>query len=305
VAVTITQLTTFLAVVRRGSVTAAAEELVVTQPSVSAAVAALERELGAKLTERDGRGLRPTAAGRAYVPYAEHVLGLLEQGARAAREAVDDERRTLRVSAVATAGEHFVPLLIKVFAERHPELVISLDVGSRTDVFQRLVGREVDVGITGRVPDDPWLSGEAFAPNELVIVTAPGDRLAKRQRLEVEELGHCTWLVREEGSGSRALCLRYLRANNLEPKLMTLGSNGAIRQAARVGLGIALMPRIAVEDELRHGLLAEVSVLAALPRRAWHVVYVREGPVRPEVKAFVEFLQSNTARRVLASARDG
>src|SRR5262249_25141531 len=106
-AVTLTQLNAFLAVVRRGSVTAASGELGVTQPSDSAAVAALERELGAKLTERDGRGLRPTAAGRAFAPYAEHVLGLLEQGGRAAREAVEDERRTLRVSAVATAGEHF------------------------------------------------------------------------------------------------------------------------------------------------------------------------------------------------------
>jgi DNA-binding transcriptional LysR family regulator len=137
-----------------------------------------------------------------------------------------------------------------------------------------------------------------------MIVTAPGDPLAKRQRIEVEELGHCTWLVREEGSGSRALCLRYLAANNLKPKLLTLGSNGAIRQATRVGLGIALMPRIAVEVDLQHGLLAEINVLAPLPRRAWHVVYVSEGPVRPEVKAFVEFLQSNAARHVLARARD-
>jgi DNA-binding transcriptional LysR family regulator len=304
VAVTLTQLNAFLAVVRRGSVTAAADELVVTQPSVSAAVTALERELGAKLTERDGRGLKPTAAGRAYVPYAEHVLGLLDQGGRAAREAVEDARRTLRVSAVATAGEHFVPLLIKVFAEKHPELILSLDVGSRADVFQRLVEREVDVGITGRVPDDPWLSGEAFAPNDLVLVTACSDPLAKRQTIEVEELSDCTWLVREEGSGSRALCLRYLAANSLSPKLLTLGSNGAIRQAARVGLGMALMPRIAVEVELQHGLLCEMNVLAPLPRRAWHVVYVSEGPVRAEVEAFVEFVRSNAARQVLARARE-
>jgi DNA-binding transcriptional LysR family regulator len=304
VAITLTQLGAFLAVVRRGSVTAAAEELVVTQPSVSAAVAALERELGAKLTERDGRGLKPTAAGRAFAPYAEHVLGLLDQGGRAAREAVEDERRTLRVSAVATAGEHFAPLVIKVFAEQHPELVISLDVGNRADVFQRLVEREVDVAITGRVPDDPWLRGVAFAPNDFALVTSTADPLAKRQSIEVEELADCTWLVREEGSGTRALCQRYLNANKLRPNLLTLGSNGAIRQAARFGLGIALISRIAVEVELQHGLLAELHVAASLPRRAWHVVYVSDGPVRAEVAAFVEFLQSNAARHVLARARE-
>src|SRR2546421_9377496 len=110
-AVTLTQLTAFLAVVRRGSVTAAAEELVVTQPSVSAAVAALERELGVQLTERHGRTLRPTAAGRAYTPYAADVLGLLDQGRREARAAAHAERHTLRISAVTTAGEQLVPPL--------------------------------------------------------------------------------------------------------------------------------------------------------------------------------------------------
>ncbi|MGB0097999.1 MAG: LysR family transcriptional regulator [Solirubrobacteraceae bacterium] len=99
-AVTLTQLSAFLAVVRRGSVTAAAEELVVTQPSVSAAISALDRELGVQLTERAGRTLSPTAAGRAYVPYAAEVIGLLERGSRAAHEAAEPHRRTLRVSAV-------------------------------------------------------------------------------------------------------------------------------------------------------------------------------------------------------------
>ena len=95
-AVTVTQLVAFITVVKRGSVTAAAEELVVTQPSVSAAVNALQRELGVMLMERSGRSLRPTAAGEAYVPYVIDVLGLLEQGARAAREATDAAQRTLR-----------------------------------------------------------------------------------------------------------------------------------------------------------------------------------------------------------------
>jgi LysR family transcriptional regulator, low CO2-responsive transcriptional regulator len=84
VAITVTQLTSFLAVIRGGSVTAAAEQLVVTQPSVSAAVAALSRELGVDLTQRAGRGVVPTRAGEAFAPYASDVLGLLNQGRRVA-----------------------------------------------------------------------------------------------------------------------------------------------------------------------------------------------------------------------------
>ena len=125
-----------------------------TQPSVSAAVSALERELGVRLTERSGRTVRPSAAGIAYAPYAGDVLGLLEQGARAAREAEDARPNTLRMSAVTTAGEYLVPQLIQAFRERRPEVEISLDVGNREVVFQRVLDHKVDVAVTGRIPDD-------------------------------------------------------------------------------------------------------------------------------------------------------
>src|SRR6266480_3103141 len=104
-AVTITQLRSFLAVVRTGSVTAAAEELVVSQPSVSAAVSALTNELGVELTERVGRNVRPSPAGKVFADYAADVIGLLDQGARAAADA-DSTARELRIDAVTTAGEH-------------------------------------------------------------------------------------------------------------------------------------------------------------------------------------------------------
>ena len=212
-AVTLTQLVAFLTVVRRGSVTAAAEELVVTQPSVSAAVSALERELGVQLTERAGRTVRPTAAGAAYAPYASDVLGLLEQGARAAREAEEARPHTLRISAVTTAGEYLVPQLIQAFRERRPDLEISLDVGNRELVFQRVLDHKVDVAVTGRIPDDERLVGVDFADNEFVlIVTAAGDPLARRRWVAMEELASRPWLLREPGSGTRTLVRGVPRA---------------------------------------------------------------------------------------------
>jgi LysR family transcriptional regulator, low CO2-responsive transcriptional regulator len=303
-AVTLTQLVAFLAVVRRGSVTAAAEELVVTQPSVSAAVAALERELGVPLTERAGRTLRPTPAGAAYAPYAADVLGLLEQGARAAREAAERGYRTLRISAVTTAGEFLLPPLIQGFRERHPDLEISLDVGNRADVFQRLADHEVDVAITGRVPEDGRLVGRAFMENEWVLITAPGDPLAKRRWVAMEELASRPWLVREPGSGTRILCEDYLAEHGIHPRLLTLGSNGAIKQAARVGLGIALQSRAAVELELSLGLLSTIRPRGGLPHRSWYVVRATTGPVRDVVDAFMAYVESPAAQHALARARD-
>jgi DNA-binding transcriptional LysR family regulator len=299
-AVTLTQLQAFLAVARCGSVTAAAEELVVTQPSVSAAVAALEREVGVRLTERAGRTLRTTPAGTVYVAYARDVLGLLEQGARAAQEVAAEERRTLRVSAVTTAGEFVVPQLIQAFRERRPDLEISLDVGNREIVFRRLLDHEVDVAITGRIPDEERMVGHAFADNEFVLVTASDDPLTKRRWVAVEELAGRSWLVREPGSGTRTLCLEWLASRGLEPTVLTLGSNGAIKQAARSGLGVALQSRVAVELELELGVLGTISPRGGLPRRRWHVVRAAVGPVREEVVAFMTFCRSAAARHALA-----
>jgi DNA-binding transcriptional LysR family regulator len=304
-AVTLTQLVAFLAVVRRGSVTAAAEELVVTQPSVSAAVAALERELGVALTERAGRTLRPTPAGAAYAPYAADVLGLLDQGARAAREAAERGRRTLRISAVTTAGEFLVPPLIQGFRERHPDLEISLDVGNRADVFQRLADHEVDVAITGRVPEDGRLTGRAFMDNEWVLITSASDPLSRRRWVAMEELAARPWLLREPGSGTRTLCEEYLAAHGIEPRVLTLGSNGAIKQAARVGLGIALQSRAAVELELSLGLLGTIRPRGGLPHRSWYVVRAATGPVREAVDAFIDYVESPQAQEALARARGG
>src|ERR1700688_4542886 len=99
-AITLTQLTAFLAVIRGGSVTAAADELLVTQPSVSSAIAALGRELGCELFERAGRGIRLTEAGEAFAPLAADVIGLLEQGRQASHEAAAVAGRRLRIAAV-------------------------------------------------------------------------------------------------------------------------------------------------------------------------------------------------------------
>ena len=299
-AVTHTQLTAFLAVVRHGSVTAAAQELYVTQPSVSAAVAALERELGVELTERAGRNVRPTPAGREYARYASHVVGLLKEGSEVANQVAAGAQERLRLAAVLTAGEHLMPALIQNFREHRPELHISLSVANRQEVFRSLAAHEVDLVVSGRAPDEADFEAVAFADNEFALVTAAGDPLAKRPWVAVEELGERPWLVRERGSGTRRLCEDYLVAQQLQPSLLTLGSNGAIKNAARIGLGVALQSRVAVQLELDLGLLESIRPRGGLPERSWFVVWSGAGPTSEPVEAFTEYVRSDAARRALA-----
>jgi LysR family transcriptional regulator, low CO2-responsive transcriptional regulator len=295
-AITITQLTAFLAVIRGGSVTAAADELVVTQPSVSSALAALGRELDCELFERAGRGIRLTAAGAAFAPYAADVLGLLEKGRTAARETSVATARRLEIAAVTTAAESFVPGMMRSFAERHPDVDLTLVVGNRQDVLERVLSHSADIAITGKPPGDDRLRAEPFMQNEIVCITAPDDPAAADAPAGAGRLSDRCWLLREPGSGTRALGEQFLAEHGLEPKTLTLGSNGAIKQAARAGLGISLLSRAAVETELEAGWLGELRLADGPEPRPWFLLRSAIGPVRPAVELFTGFVMAQDRR---------
>lgn len=301
-AITLTQLRSFLAVVHTGSVTAAADKLVVTQPSVSAAVSALSAEVGTALTEREGRSVRPTPAGRAFAAYAADVVGLLEQGARAAREAADATVREVRIAAVTTAGEHIVPPLLEAFSERHPDIAVSLDVGNRERLFERVRSHRSDIAIGGRPPGE-GIEGELFLDNPVAIIAAPSDPLAGRASVPIAELKGRPWLLREEGSGTRTMTEEFLSRHGLDPPILTLGSNGAIKQGARAGLGLALQSSLAAELELELGLLVTLDVAATLPERHWYLLRARRGPLRPPVEKFLAFARSPDGHEAIEQAR--
>lgn len=290
-AITLTQLSAFLAVIRGGSVTAAADELVVTQPSVSSAIASLGREIGCELFERAGRGIRLTEAGSAFAPYAADVIGLLEAGRQAAREAAAVASRRLKIAAVTTAAESFVPPLMRAFAEQHPGIELTLEVGNREAVLDRVLSHSVDVAIAGKPPADGRLLAEPIEDNEIVCITAPDDQAAANGPLGPADLEKYRWLLREPGSGTRALNEQYFADHELAPETLTLGSNGAIKQAARAGLGISLLSRAAAEGELSSARLAELRLSQTPAPRPWFLLRAAEGPVRPTVETFIDFVR--------------
>jgi DNA-binding transcriptional LysR family regulator len=290
-AITMTQLAAFLAVVRGGSVTAAAEELVVTQPSVSAAVSALGRELDCELFARAGRGITLTEAGKAFAPYAADVIGLLEGGRTAAREAAAVAGKRLRIAAVTTAAESFVPQLMHDFSRDHPDVELSLDVGNRELVLGRVLRHVSDVAISGKPPSDERLIAEPLSENRIACITAPEDPDVHGEPRMGRELAGRAWLLREPGSGTRALNEQFLAERGLDPRTLELGSNGAIKQAARAGLGISLLSRAAVETELASGWLGEIPLHDAPPARPWYVLRSAVGPSRAVVDELLSFLR--------------
>jgi DNA-binding transcriptional LysR family regulator len=284
---TLRQLATFLELARCGSVRGAAERLFVTQPAVSAAVRSLQRELAVDLVTRDGRGLRLTVSGHVLADYARRVQGLLGEAAAATVGAAAPERGQVRLAAVTTAGEHLLPAAIASFRVRHPGAEVSLEVANREHVWERLQAHEVDLVVAGRPPALGALRTCAVRSYELVIVAAPG---LIAGTLGPATLAAHTWLLREPGSGTRATAEEYLAAQGVAPNTLTLGSNGAVREAAAVGLGITLISHDAVEAELASGRLVLVPAPGIPMQREWHVVTRDEDRLPGPTSLFVDHL---------------
>jgi DNA-binding transcriptional LysR family regulator len=278
--VTVAQLTTFLAVAESGSVRAAAARLVVSESAVSAAVGALGRHLGVALLSRQGRGVCLAAAGAGFAPYARQVLGLLTEGAAAARAGADPSRGSVRIAAVTTAAEQLLPALLAAFRSEHPDVEVHLQVADSRSVWAAFDAHEVEVVLAGRPPSslgDALTRGLRY--NRLITVGAPGSGA---------DPGASTWLMREAGSGTRATLESLLQARDLHPPLLHMGSSGAVIAGAIAGLGLGLVAHDAVRDHLRSGALEEVAVFAEPLLRPWHLVTHQDYPATGQL--FVGFL---------------
>jgi DNA-binding transcriptional LysR family regulator len=301
---TLNQLRTFLAVADNESVHGAAQQLVVTQAAVSASLAALQKALGLALVAPDGRGLRLTDAGREYAGYARRILGLLDEAGRAAAAQADPERGELRIAAVTTAAEQVVPAILGGFRREHPLTGVRLEAGNRDQVRSLLDRHQVDLVAGGR-PEPGWeVTVHAVRSHELVVVAAPdlaADAAQSTARSSGPEsllawLARQTWLLREPGSGTRASTAALLAELDIAPLALMVGSNGAIRESARVGLGVTLVSRDAVAAELAAGALAEIGVPGTPLHRDWYLVGRREGLPPPAARLVRHVLHTGAFR---------
>ncbi|MEI6688964.1 MAG: LysR family transcriptional regulator [Thermoleophilia bacterium] len=288
---TLSQLRTFIAVAEDGSVRAAAERLHVSQPSVSGSIAALSEEVGVALTERDGRGMKLSPAGEAFLPHAIEALGLLELGTRMAQSAASKVSATVRIAAVYTAAESLLPPLLRSFREAHSDIPIQLEIGNREFVLDLLASRNADIGIGGRPPEDGSLEGTIIARNEHIIVAAPDHHLAGAGKVSVRDLADETWLVREEASGTRRLVDEYLAAAHITPPVTTIGSNSAVAAAAMVGLGVGLVPLVSVEHQIASGQLVRLAADPPPPSRDWYALLPARRP-SPVARVLADFLSA-------------
>jgi DNA-binding transcriptional LysR family regulator len=300
------QLRTFVAVADTGSVREAAERLVVSQSAVSSVLAALQEEIGVRLVQRNGRGLRLTEPGQVLAGYARRILGLWEEAQVATVARADPEHGCVRLAAVTTAGEQVIPPVLATFRRAHPSVEVTLEVGNRRRVWELLTSGGADLGVGGRPPHAGQLVSLASTENELVVISAPtGASVPAVRSVSVSQLAKHTWLVREPGSGTASTVDELLAELGIDPPRLTLGSNGAIRESVTVGLGIALVSRAAVARELAEGTLEEWRAGPLPLHRRWHLVARGDDELPATAALFRDHVLGDAAAAWTASPADG
>jgi LysR family transcriptional regulator, low CO2-responsive transcriptional regulator len=263
----------FRAVARHLSFTRAASDLAIAQPAVSHQVMALERDLGVRLLDRHGRGVQLTEAGLMVLETADEVLGRLDDLSRTLAELEVGERGSVDIAADTTSGIYVVPGVLGAFHRSHPAIDIRLHVENRLGVLRRLMERSCDLAIMASPPQEVRCDVLPFLADQLVVVAAPGHRLAGRSNVDPATLAEERFLAREPGSGTRAATERFFARHGLELRIaMELGSTGAIKQAVAAELGIAVVSRWAIDMESRLGRLAVLDAIGFPIERRWSIV---------------------------------
>ncbi|MDF9435119.1 LysR substrate-binding domain-containing protein [Chromohalobacter israelensis] len=288
--VTFRQLQVFVAVIRGGAVNAAARQLRLSQSATSQALADLERQLGVVLFERLGRRLELNDAGRRLLPYAEKVLNGLDELVDAAREPDGELRGTLHVAASATIGTYLLPMLAGRFIEQHPAVDLQLRLRNTEDVMRDIQRFDADLGLIEGQCSESRLVSELWCQDEMVVVAAPQHPLAARDGLGVEELQAAQWILREPGSGTRAIFEAAIHPHVERIRVrMELDQHEAIKQAVRAGFGLGCLSRLSVAGELERGELVALRSPLQLTRSfslVWHPERYRS----PLWQAFKVFL---------------
>jgi DNA-binding transcriptional LysR family regulator len=300
---TLHQLRVFLAVVEAGSFSRGAEQVHLSQSTVSHQVQSLGHAVGRRLFQSSGRGARLTAAGEVLAEQGRRILGAVEQ-AEEAFAALDGLRRgVVRVAGDTTVGIYVLPDALGAFHHRYPLIKVELSVANRDAVLERLVGGELDYAVVGRLwtSSSRPIAAEPLLDHELIAVAAPHHPLVGRGKLPLAALAGSDLVLRERGSGTRESTEDLFHASGLSPiPALELASNGAVKRAAARGLGVSVLSRYAVRLELHLGLLVELQVEGFPVPRRWHLAWLREREPGPAAAAFREFLHEDEWRRRLA-----
>lgn len=287
---TLHQLRVFEAVARAGGITKAAQELHMTQPAVSIQIKQLEQHLGMELTEVIGRRTHLTEAGREVYARVQDLGRLLEDMQTTLDEMKGSLRGTLQVAVVST-GKYFMPYFLGRFKELYPGIDIRMQFANRDTVFRHLQDNSADFVVASIPPKDLAVERVPIMDNPLVLAAPPGVVYPK-DTIPIKQLAQETFILREEGSGTRLVMQDLFRRHRIQPEIpFELGTSEAVKQAVMAGLGISMLSLFSLKSELKNGEIQILPVEGFPMMTQWQLIWPKGKRFSPPARNFLSFLR--------------
>jgi DNA-binding transcriptional LysR family regulator len=296
--VTLRQLKVFEMVARHLSFTRAAEELFLTQPAVSMQIKQFEDAAGLALFERLGRKIYLTEAGEEMYRLSRDIMSKMSEADLILDEIKGSEGGRLLVS-VASTVQYFAIRLLAGFCKQYPKVNVNLKVTNHKGLIQLLENNETDIVLMGKPSEGLDLVSEPLLENPLVVIAPPNHHLRDKKGILLGELKNETFLMREQGSGTRTSTERFFAENGMKISAnMELNNNGAIKLGVEEGLGLGIVSQHTIDNEVKTGRLVILDVQFFPLVRTWYMVR-REGKRLPAVGvAFENFVRQEKLRFV-------
>jgi DNA-binding transcriptional LysR family regulator len=291
-------LETFCRIADLKSFSKAADDLFLTQPTVSGHILSLEQSLSLRLFDRMGKEVRLTKAGQVFLRYASKMLTLRKDLLNALSEFAQGIRGELSLGASTLPGEYVLPKLMGNFKEEHPHFTISLKIADTKEIVQYVLDGIIEFGMTGGKWNHKSLQYEKYGEDQIIVIGPPNHPLIGKKKVDIEGLLKEPWIIREEGSGTQMAVEKALRKRGKSLKqfnvVMEMGSTSSVKEGVKARLGFAFISQKAVEEDLNQNRLFQIRVEGIEPvSRLIYVVTHRGRTLSPVGMEFLQFLRRN------------
>jgi DNA-binding transcriptional LysR family regulator len=291
------QVEVFYYVAKFGSFSKAAEALLLTQPTISGHIKALEDSLSLVLFDRLGRGISLTRAGEVLYGYAKRLLSTKTAALQALQELQGGLLGELIIGGSSIPGQYILPTVLGDFKRHYPGITVLLSISDTMATLERIVHGELELGVVGAHVPHLQVTYQPFVDDELVLAVPPGHPWAAQGSVPLTALPGEPFIQRERGSGSRLVIEQTLKRHGLEPAALRItaemGSTEAIKQGIKAGVGISIISRIALADELRARSLYAVTLQGVAVRRSFYIIRHKVRTLSPLGQTFARFLSES------------
>jgi DNA-binding transcriptional LysR family regulator len=289
------QLHIFFTVSDRGSFSAAAQALHMTQPAVTMQIQALEEYFGTKLFHRSTKKIELTEAGKALLVYAKRSIELVKETDLAMSKFTHMLQGRLLLGASLTVGEYILPRLLGPFNQEYPNIAIQMKVMNSTQILEEMLRHQLTFGLIEAQVVHPDVHTEPVLSDELKLVVPNGHPLAEAEQVTMEDVLEYPFILREQGSGTRQVMEEELSRKGFSGDhmkiVMELGSTGAVKSAVEAGLGLAFLSQTSVKHELALGVFRMVPIEGIRFERHFYATYLKSNLLPITAVTFLSFLR--------------